>query len=222
MTERPPSHVNLTVDIETFGGTQKPTREDISIPGNYKNPETIEKYITAELPAAHNKQALDTAKGEIVCIGIARDDEPTEVLYRNNGEGELMQQFNDWLQDKGINEFTQVYWIGGNVEGFDLPMIRQRSWKYNLPLITGLIPHKRYDEHIVDIIRIFSAPDTQKKHSVDTIAKFFGLKGKTGLPSADVPQAYLDGRHDEISARCGEDVDIERKIAKILSPSIWG
>jgi len=221
MTERPPSHVNLVLDIETWGGSQRPTREDISVPGNYKKQDTIEEYINRELPLAHNKQALDSTRGELVCIGVAVGDDPVEVLYRNTSEKELMEQFNAWLTDKGIHELTQVYWIGGNIEGFDLPWILQRSWKYKLPLITGLIPTRKYDDRIVDIIRIFSGTDTQKKHSVDTIAKFFEIKGKEGMSGEEVPQAYLDGRHDEIAAYCGRDVDIEREIARRLAPWIW-
>lgn len=221
MSKRPESHRVLTIDIESWGGTTKPTREDISVPGNYKNEKTIDDYITRELPAAHNKQALNGARGEVVCIGVAFEDDPTEVLYRNESEEELMKQFDTWLRDKGVNDLTQIYWVGGNISGFDLPWLKQRSWKYNLPLITGLIPEKKYDEHIIDIINIFSGTDTQKKHSVDTIAKFFGIEGKVGLTGAEVPQAYLDGRHEEIASYCGRDCDIERKIAKILAPWVW-
>jgi len=220
MTQRPDAHKVCTVDIETYGGSTKPTIKDVSVPGNYTNPDTIKAYIDKTLPTLHNKQALNSVKGEIICIGLAIGEEPVEVLYRNLSEDELMKQFSTWLMDNGMDK-VPVTWVGGNIEGFDLPWMAQRAWKYNLPLITKLIPAGRYDERIVDIIRLFSGTDYQTHHKVDDIAKFFGLGGKTGLPSEDVPQAYLDGRHEEIAARCGEDVDIERAIAKILVPWIF-
>jgi hypothetical protein len=37
---------NIVVDIETIPGLDKPGPDDISVPANYKNPETIEKYRT--------------------------------------------------------------------------------------------------------------------------------------------------------------------------------
>jgi len=213
--------VKLTCDIETFGGANQPTREDVKVPGNYKDPKTIANFIERELPGLYNKQALLSLKGEIACIGVALEEEPAEVLYRNGPEGELMQRFEQWLTDKGITHLTQVHWVGGNIDGFDLPYLLHRAWKYNLDLLQAIIPTKRYDDHIVDILRIFAGTDNQARHSVDGVAKFLGLAGKTGLPSADVPQAYTDGRHEEIEARCAEDVEVERAIAKKLQPWMW-
>ena len=134
MSERPISNMKIVFDLETFGGTHQPTRDDVSVPKNYKNADTIKAYIDAELPGLYNKQALDSLKGEIVCIGVAKDNEPIEVLYRNLSEEDLMNQFNAWLVEQGVDEFTQVYWVGGGIAHFDLPWILHRAWKYKFPI----------------------------------------------------------------------------------------
>jgi len=211
---------NITVDIETWGGPNKPTLDDVQVPGNYTKPESIAKYKEDNLPKAWAAQALESLKGEILTIGVAYENDPVEVLVTEGDEQDLMHRFGEWLFTHGINEISQIWWVGHSIAGFDLPWILHRSWKYCIPFITALIPTYKYDEHIVDIQRIF-AGTSDKMYKMDYIAKYFGLPGKTSMDGSMVHDAYLQNRLADIAEYCKSDVSQEREVAMRLKPEIW-
>jgi predicted PolB exonuclease-like 3'-5' exonuclease len=211
-----------TIDIETFGG-EKPSREEIrgSVPGNYKKPESVEKWIDENFDAAWGKQALNSMKGEIVCIGLAYGSEPPEVLVRNTDEQELMHQFSAWLKDRGIMRSDVVYWVGYNIKGFDIPWLQHRCWKYNLGLLPSLIPTNRYDEHWVDVMEYYGGGSYGKNYKLEDVARFLGFPAKVGMDGSMVHQAFLDGRMEDIARYCASDVEVERTIAAMIRPELW-
>ncbi len=218
--DKPLSRVILTVDIETFGGTKEPTREDVKVPGNYKKQDAIDRFVDEHLPEQWAKQALMSTRGEIVCIGLAFNDEDVEVLARSGSEEDLMRQFVTWLHDKGVDELVEVYWVCHNAD-FDLQWLLHRAWKYRLPLLVRKIPTRKYDTHVIDTMAIFpgSARDMYK---LDSIAKFLGVPGKSeGFDATMVHPAYIAGRLDEIVLYCAQDVEVCRSIAQILKPEVW-
>jgi len=215
--------MKITFDLETWGSATKPTRSDIEVPKNYKKEEAINRYIDDNIDAAWGKQGLNSLKGEIACIGVAKDDEPVEVLYTKTTEEDLMKRFDAWLIDKGVEELTQIYWIGHNLSGFDIPWIAHRAWKYNLDGLSMMLPVKAYDEHIIDTMLIFmsTSRDPKSKVKLDVLSKYLGYEGKAGMDGSMVHQAFIDGKHKEIAEYCENDVMITRDIVKRLRPWMW-
>jgi hypothetical protein len=62
---------------------------------------------------------------------------------------------------------------------------------------------------------VLAAGPTREKVSLAKLAAYFyGIteKSNTGITGAQVYQAWLDGRHEEIRAYCADDVKLARKL----------
>jgi predicted PolB exonuclease-like 3'-5' exonuclease len=211
-------HHNVYLDIETYGGQQEPSLDDISAPSNYKDPEKILKYKKDKLQEAWAKQALNPLKGEIICLGIAIDDEEPVAITRNvNDRGE--ERIMVWL-DAYLNELTYTKLIGYNVLGFDFPWLYLRAVKYNLPILKNYLPTKKSDTSYLDLMQQVSSTLYGKDSymSMKDVCGFFGIDVKdNGLDGSMVHQAYLDGRIKEIAEYCKQDVEATRELYKRLN-----
>jgi len=215
------SRLIITLDIETYGGAHKPTEKDIKVPSNYKKQESIDAYIKSALPEAHGKQALHSLKGEIICIGVAFNDEDPILLMRGATEKDLMTAFKDKVNEYVPHDFLSTYWVGHNLSGFDLPWLLHRAWKYNLPSLYTSFPMKKYDEHLIDTMVLFGGT-SREMYSLNDVAKFLGVGGKTdGVDGSMMHQMFLDGKTEEIGEYCINDVNVTREVAKRLIPEIW-
>jgi predicted PolB exonuclease-like 3'-5' exonuclease len=204
---------NVYLDIETYGGQQEPSLDDISAPSNYKDPEKILKYKEERLQEAWAKQALNPLKGEIICIGYAIDDEsPVDLI---GSEEDITDKF-DFL----LNELAYVKLIGYNVLGFDFPWLYLRAVKYNLPILKNHLPTKKSDTSYLDLMQQVSSTLYGKDSymSMRDVCGFFGISVKeNGLDGSMVHQAYLDGRIKEIAEYCKQDVEAARTLYKRLN-----
>lgn len=86
-------------------------RAGIRPPANYKKPETIAAWMETEGEAAAldaiGRTALDGGAGQVIAIGLARDDDaPPLVLTRTPGapEPELLREFFERVQDWTASE----------------------------------------------------------------------------------------------------------------------
>jgi len=215
--------VNLTFDIETWGGPNKPSMDDISAPSNYKDEEKIKAYKEDKMKTAWSDQGLDSIKGEICCLGYQVDGGKPYTL--TGTEEEIIKAFSSVVEDIRNNESSQIYWIGHNLAGFDLPWTLQRAWKYDSMPLSYAIPTNPYDDHIVDTMTLFAGPgvrDPKSRRKLDDIAKFFGIEGKTkGFDGSMVHDAFIRGEIKKIAEYCGNDCVVTTKIAMILKPEIW-
>jgi len=217
------SLLNLTIDIETWGGPNKPTIDDVSAPANYKDPEKIQAYKDEKLNSAWGDQGLSSIKGEICCIGYQLNGgNPVSITGE---EQEIIRAFANVLKDNAVSGITQVYWIGHNIAKFDLPWILHRSWKYWQPFLTSLIPTNPYSEHIVDTMVLFAGPgnrDPRNMCKLGDIAKFFGFEGKSeGFDGSMVHDAFIRGEIKKIAKYCENDCEQTTLVSKVLKPEIW-
>lgn len=215
--------INLTIDIETWGGPTKPSLEDIKAPANYKDEAKIKAYREEKMKTAWKDQGLDSLKGEVCCLGYQYGGkEPVSII---GTEEDIITKFANELSKDGVIAHTQIYWIGHNLTTFDLPWILHRAWKYRLSYLVHAIPTNPYDEHIVDIMRLFAGPgvrDPKHMRKLDIIAKFLGLEGKTeGFDGSMVHDAFVRGEIDRIADYCENDCEQTTEVAKILKPEIW-
>ena len=102
--------MQIFLDIETAptedADTLAAIRAGIRPPANYKKPETIAAWMETEGEAAAldaiGRTALDGAAGQVIAIGIARDnDAPPLVLTRTTDqpEADLLRRFFEVVQD---------------------------------------------------------------------------------------------------------------------------
>ena len=202
----------LYFDIETWGGPNKPTIDDIEAPSNYKDPEKILAYKQEKLESAWAKQALDILKGEIICLCYAVDDDLVERI--TGTEEELI----GWLDDM-TPELGYIHWIGYNILGFDIPWLYLRSIKYGAKYLRAALPTSRNDNSVTDIMQKASSTLYGKDSymSQKDIAKFFGLESKTDMDGSMVHDAYVNGEIDRIVSYCAEDVETVRKLHKLIT-----
>ena len=220
--------MNIYLDIETIPSQTPAIRQEIAdtitAPGQYKKPESIEKWLTDNRESATDeiwrKTALDGTYGEIICIAWAIDDEPVDCTGRGLGgsEGEVLDTFLTFLASKIKDSRTMPVWIGHYLSGFDLRFIWQRC------VINGVKPpfHIPYDakpwsDVIFDTKLEWTGPKSTGFGSLDKICRAFGYDGKGDIDGSKVWDYVKDGRIDEVMEYCKDDVEKTRLLHKRMT-----
>uniref|UniRef100_A0A6M3IU37 Putative DNA polymerase n=1 Tax=viral metagenome TaxID=1070528 RepID=A0A6M3IU37_9ZZZZ len=205
--------MNIFLDIETipFGDLVDPMT--MTPPGNISKPETIAAWykdkaidIAAE---KYRARALDSMQGNILCIGYAIGDEPSEIITTEylDSERDALSVFRDV-----VNGIEPITFIGWNIVAFDIPFIWRKAIKYGLIGLRNAFNRDRYKGNHLDLMLAWGA-DWKDFRKLDDVAQFLGLPGKLGgLTGATIYDAYLEGRMDEITAYCKNDVETVRAI----------
>src|SRR5690606_38682845 len=127
------------------------------------------------------------------------------------GEREILKAFYAFVQDLKKGGYVDVIrWIGHNITGIDLKIIRHRS------MILGIRPpasipfhSKPWDENPYDTMAQW---DARNFVSLDKLAKAFGLAGKGDVDGSKVYDMYLNGQFKEIGEYCADDAELAYKI----------
>ncbi|MFW6179743.1 MAG: ribonuclease H-like domain-containing protein [Desulfohalobiaceae bacterium] len=212
--------MEIYIDIETLPGPERPSPEDIEPPKNYKDPAKIKAYQQEKLEEIYRAQALDSMQGRILCIGWAIGDDPVSTLCVGldgiHSECDLLHNFQDTLLDYFI-DLEGLKWTGHNVRAFDLAWLWRKALQHRLFSLARIIPRARYDKRIMDTLEIWAA-DYRDKVSLEAIAHFLGLTGKTeGLDGTKVYDFWLEGRLQEIRDYCAWDVELTRQVYRIVT-----
>lgn len=223
------------LDIETLPGGKepvvelpsKPTLEDVKT-GNTKDPDKVkaiqeEKYPTLleewenncnklkekELES-YKKQALDTLQCRILCVGIAFDDEPVEII--KGKEKEIIKILNSRIADLSPQDRSAIQFCGYNIKNFDLSVILPRAIKYKAETLRNTL---QTNTSIVELSEEFKYNKYDKKYfKFDDVCKFFGVKGKGDVDGSMVYDMWKSGRSEEIYKYCAEDVEGVRELYK--------
>jgi len=217
----------LFLDLETCNATSDIAKEliaeNIKPPGAIKKPESLLKWHDEKKPQAIldaiGKTGLNGLYGEIVCIGYAVDDNPVETISRDVGgsEKELLTSFFDALVvNNGVNFNPQ--WVGHNIAGFDLPFLFKRLLINNVkPSIYVPKNPTAWSKDVFDTLYEVTGKN-MAGGTLDAISRLLGLGHKTdGMSGSDVNQYWLDGRINEISEYCANDVNLCREIYKRIN-----
>lgn len=226
--------IPIYFDMETIPTTRADIRArcvaDVSPPGNYKKPESIAQWWASEGEAkkadAIARTALDGTWGEIICIGLAVDDGPVQVITRETTEADLLDSFGlllsrhctDRVASGSIWEPLSV-WIGHNIIDFDLRFLWQRSklcghrFPFTLPI--GRTDHN--GPRVYDTMKEWAGYRDRVSQSDLELA--FGIERIDPLPNggADVFEAYSQGRIDDIVEHCRQDVTNLREIYRRMA-----
>jgi predicted PolB exonuclease-like 3'-5' exonuclease len=208
----------IYLDIETLPTTNpiviEQVKQGLSAPSNYKDPEKIAAYLDDNKDAAVHKTGLSGLFGEVLCIGYAIDNNPVKTLYRDDdGEAAMLEIFRavTCQSSSRPQPYCTNTLVGHNSIDFDLPYLSQRM------MINGLEPLFRHGtkpwDMSADDTMIMFACGKRERYSLHNLCLAFGVPTpKDGITGAEVHQAYLDGRHDEIKEYCAKDVEATRAI----------
>lgn len=198
----------LVFDIETapIDGAEEYI-EPVSAPSNYKDPEKIAAYVAEKQGEVVSRCSLDPDLCRVVAIGYwAEDGAPCALTIRDyigaegnehDAEVELLEDF--WIVANG----KQL--VGFNCLAFDLPVLMRRS--LYLGVSYPAIQIDKYRHSQVDDLQMFlSFNGAFKMHGLSFYAKRFGFEVEDGITGAEIGQAVIDGRWDDIKRHVEADV----------------
>ncbi|OOF85618.1 ribonuclease H [Rodentibacter ratti] len=211
--------MKIYLDIETIPtqntDLQSYVCENLKAPTNYKNEETIKKWLEENKGEAVVKTALDGAFGEIVVLGVAINDEPPVLFYREDWQSadremDILQRFNDFLREKANKCNTVPQFIGHNITKFDDRFIFQRS------VINGVKPYYTATrQNTYDTMTEWAGYGGTV--SLDKLCKVLGIEQKGDIDGSKVWQAVQDGRINEVAEYCSKDVERVRQVYKRMN-----
>lgn len=211
------------VDVETAD----PTPDDLAIEKRYvRNGNTKDPAKIAAKQEAIRGGLTDSAP--IFCIGTKTLDKlavfswgkvsrEEETLLMGQGilgvtavnEIDMLLMFAAYLDS--LPENTRL--ITSNGEHFDLPKLRFRYAKYDLPIPSRLFALKHSD--LMRVFALFSVSDVPF-FSVEEMASKLGVPFHKVLSGAQVPEFVRDGKHFEVILYNALDCIVEEQIAKRL------
>jgi len=209
----------IYIDIETIPSQEKWVKESITVkhPATIKKQETIDKWYKEKHDEAYNsayeKTVFDGTTNHIICASVAIDDqEPytTPCITDTDEETGILDCIDDYLST-WCDDYGNMT-IGHNIIGFDLSVIKKRM------IILGFEPKFKFPFNAKpwsdDVYDTMLKWDSKNFTSQDKICQALGIDGKGDIDGSMVYQYWKDGRFEEISAYCQNDVETVRKIHK--------
>lgn len=216
--------MNIFLDIETIPTQetelQKFIIQNLKAPANYKNPDAIEKWINENKSSSIDKTALDGTFGEIVVIGVAIDDQPPALFYKEDWqspdrEREILSDFFAYLKEQGLSRHTIPKFIGHNITAFDDRFIFQRSVINNVKPTYVTARQNRFDTMI-------EWAGYKNYISLEKLCLVLGIDGKGSeldeeIDGSKVWQFVQDGKIEQVATYCAADVERVRAIYKRMN-----
>lgn len=214
----------IYLDTETIPSQESWVKDDIEStiepPKALKKPESIEAWHQNKKADAvqekFEKCTFEGATNHIITIGWAFNDDPSLVLQLRDIKDERSNLMEFYA---AIADIIHPIFVGHNIIGFDLRVIRQRS------IVLGIKPPsnimaaftaKPWDSIVFDTMIQWNS-DRKNMISQDRLAKALGFEGKKGMSGKDVYPAWQAGEFDRIAEYCqNDDVETVRKIYKAM------
>jgi len=213
----------VTLDIETIPGPTTPEPSTIKVPANYKDKDKIAAYQRENVEAAWRSESLKSHKGRVLVIGWAIDGEPVQSTQHDGDdeEGLIVDFWTRLRADLGHVQRPSI--VGFNCRSFDCNWLRHRAYKYRIPAMAEFFPWERYSKQIVDLREIWLGADYRGEGTLDDLAQFLGIEGKTaGMDGSKVFDYWRAGKIDEVAAYCRQDVELTRELWARMCPDEVG
>jgi len=149
--------------------------------------------------------------GRVLVIGVGSGNGPDATILEGE-EVEILDRF--WEAFTKTAE-AQSRLIGFNIFGFDLPFLIRRSWHHELPVPAGVLSHARHWSPVfVDLMQVWGCAVYGERIKLDTVAKFFGIEGKTGS-GADFARLWFgsEEEHQQAVDYAKRDIEITRQVS---------
>lgn len=199
----------IFIDIETIPGEEMPSLDEIQAPANYKDEAKIKAYKEANQVELYKKQALDSMKGRIICIGAiwgSRYFNTCATLEELN-----LARFAQDIKDIIDEIRSPLMFVGWNISGFDLPWLWRKAIQYDLRELRRSIPKDNRTCYI-DLMKVWAA-DYKDYVSLDNCAKYLGIPHDTEKGSC-VYDWWKSGDIDKIAEHCRKDIETTIEIYK--------
>ncbi len=187
----------------------------------------FEENLYWETEEEYRKTALDGNLGRLLCIVYTRDfSDGRRLEFGCHGWNEDSGRFDDeaatlrsfWEMMRGFNPGRDLI-VGHNVMEFDLPFIIKRS------IINGVRPTVRLSfakyrcQPIYDTMREWDCWAYKNYTGLEKLAYVLGIPSpKEGdVTGANLYEAYLDGRYEEIYRYCMQDVKATRAVYRRMN-----
>lgn len=202
----------ITLDIETIPSQVMAVREylaqDITPDSRLKDPVKIEADIAAKKEAAFDKAGLHGWSNHIVCLGVQLDDAEPVTFHTDSIEKErdIIVQFFDYITGN-CGAYAHTY-IGHNLLGFDLKVLRQRCMILGIkwPAIFNGAFNDKWGESVYDTMLRWTG-SRNEYISLEKLCVAFGIETpKDKMTGADVYKYWKAGRIKEIAEYCKGDV----------------
>ncbi len=167
-------------------------------PSLWKDPAKIEAYIAKAKAQWIEEAALDAMTCRVLAVGIRHRSKT--VILDGEDEPRLLNEF--W---KELSEPSRLSWVSFGGNSFDLPVLMRRSWKWGIAPPHGIRQGRYWENRFIDLRETWCCGDRYAPGSLDSIARFFSLPGKTGT-GANFAKLYAS---DPEAARAYLSHDLE-------------
>jgi len=202
----------ITIDGETI-----PTQdakiyeyliENVTPDSRLKDPVKIEADIQKKREAVLDKAGLEGWCNHIICLGVQIDDHEPVTFHTDTIEKErdIIIQFFDYITGN-CGAYAHTY-IGHNIVGFDLKVLRQRCMILGIqwPAIFEGAFHDKWGESVYDT-QLRWCGNNRDYISLEKLCLAFGIESPKGdMTGADVYKYWKAGRIEDIAEYCKGDV----------------
>lgn len=223
----------LYLDIETLP-TSNPDviaqfEKTIKAPATYKKPESIAEWMKENKESALKELVAKTSfsglHGSIACISYAVDDGDVFVIGANDKTETQMLAgfFSHVIELTGLKIYNGVSQrditvCGHNVAGFDLPFIKHRCIINKVPPVKFMakaFEAKPWGAEVADTMLMWSS-DREKRASMDSLCKAFGIAGKGDFDGSMVAGTWPTDPQ-KVMEYCQDDVRRTREMYKRIT-----
>lgn len=143
--------------------------EEDAYPQKVKEHElAYEKALLAYQANIVSKAALNALTGRVVAIGIKTAGEEKILAGEERG---ILKEFWELVGTHAEN------FVGWNSNGFDIPFLMRRSWKYGVA-VPNIFSGRYIDKRFIDLMEVFACGEYGYRAKLDDAAKFLGVQGK--------------------------------------------
>ena len=168
-----------------------------------KRQAAVNKYMKDLYDEAALKAHLNVVLA--IGYGVLMSDGSIRVFTHTGTEKELTVML--WKVIERVTASDGCFFtFNGN--SFDIPIMQQKAWKYNVRAPYLLTKYNKIDEVSVDAKAVFQMGNFQRSASLAHVAQFFGVTGKLKGVTGDMfHKMYNGGQRDYAMRYLWHDID---------------
>lgn len=173
-----PSRKIIVFDIESGSLPEEEILRfmpNFEAPSNWKDPDKIKAVIDSKKVEWMMDAALSPVTGRVEAIGYEIDGQ--HQIFLNEGQTDEISLIMGFF--KTVRDWQNRELVGFNIKHFDLPFLVRRAWKLGVTVPQEMRNGRYWDSRFVDLMEEWQMGERQDLISLDRLARFMGLEGKT-------------------------------------------